>query len=82
MKKKYHQNLSKIKKDFKLFLTSEEGKIVEKNALKLGVSLAVIAAILVLLGAMGPKDVQAECSAHSSHGSHGSHGSHSRGGWC
>jgi len=75
-KKESKKILPEIKKELKTFLMSEEGKIVEKNAVKLGVSLIAIAGILG--GVMGPKDVQAACT----HTSHGSHGSHSRGGWC
>lgn len=71
--------LPKIKKELKTFLMSEEGKIVEKDAIKLGLTL--IAAAGILSGVMSAHDVQAGC-VHTSHGSHGSHGSHSRGGWC
>lgn len=79
MKEKHDKYLPKIKKDLKVFLMSEEGKIVEKNAAKLGISLLVIAG--ALSGIMKPEDVQGAC-VHTSHGSHGSHGNHSSGGWC
>ena len=79
MKQKKKNYIPGIKRDLKEFLTSEEGKIVEKNAVKLAVTLTAIAGIIG--GVMKPHDVQAGC-AHTSHGSHGSHGSHSRGGWC
>ena len=80
MKEKYNKHLPKIKKDLKAFLMSEEGKIVEKNAAKLAVSLIAIAG--VLSGVMKPSDAQSQTCSHTSHGSHGSHGNHSRGGWC
>jgi len=38
--------IPKIKKNLKAFLTSEEGKITKKNALKLGVILTMIGATL------------------------------------
>ena len=82
MKEKYNKHLPKIKKDLKDFLTSEEGKIVEKNAVKLAISLIAVAG--VLSGVMKPEDVQGACThtSHGSHGSHGSRGSHCSGGWC
>ncbi|MCK5580427.1 MAG: hypothetical protein KAJ18_04060 [Candidatus Omnitrophica bacterium] len=85
MPKKADKNLPQIKKDLKTFLLSEEGKIVEKNAVKLGVSLLAIGG--ALSGVMKPSDVQAECvhashASHGSHSSHGSHNSHYQGGWC
>ncbi len=89
MKKK---NLPKIKKNLKSFLSSEEGKISKKNALKLGLGLTLLATIF------GAKNIWAGHSSstphssafhnsgargdhgshsnHSSHNSHGSHGSH------
>ena len=82
-----NSNLPKIKKELKMFLVSEEGKIVEKNAVKLGVTLLAVAGILS--GVMKPTDVNAACGSHMNHGSHashashGSHGNHGRGGgWC
>lgn len=88
--------IPKIKKDLKKFLISEEGKIVEKDAIELG--LVLIAVTGILSGVMNTKDVLANsfpgscgytpscavlpaCHAsHASHASHSSHGSHSRGG--
>ena len=70
------QNLLPAKKDLKTFLSEEEGKIVAKNAIKLGMVLVAVA--VSLSGVMKPDGAQAG-SAHSSHGSHGSHGN---GGGC
>jgi hypothetical protein len=78
-----NRNIPNIKKELKKFLVSEEGKIVEKSAVKLGVTLLAVAGIVS--GIMKPSDVNADClhGSHSSHGSHGSHGNHGRGGgWC
>lgn len=74
MTQKFNKNLPKIKKDLKFFLRSEEGKIVEKDAAKLAVSLLVVGE--VLSDAMMPMDAHAARCVHASHGSHG------RGGWC
>jgi len=82
MRKKNAQNPPKIKKNLKNFLLEEEGRMVEKNALKLGIVLVAVSGLVS--GIMKPHDVQAT-SAHSSHGSHGSHGSHAshgNGGGC
>ncbi len=68
-----------IKKELKAFLSSEEGKIIEKNAIKFGITLAAITG--AMNGLIKPGDANANCT-HTSHGSHGSHGSHSVGGWC
>ncbi len=74
----------KIKKDLKVFLSSEEAKITKKKALRLG------AGVIVTLGALNTA-LQKQASAqnyidnapatgrhvsHASHASHGSHGSH------
>lgn len=77
--------LPALAKDLKSYLQSEEGKIVEKKAVKL--SLALIAASGALSGVMNPADVQAACvpvcpgcgSCCPSHSHHSNHGS---GGWC
>lgn len=87
MKKK--NKLPQIKKDIKDFLLKEEGKIVKKDIVKIGISVAVLGMVLK------PTDVSAAHSSsiftsgrgghtsHSSHSSHSSHGSHgSTGGWC
>jgi hypothetical protein len=68
-----------IKKELKTFLSSEEGRIVEKDAVKLGITLVAIAGIVG--GVMKAHDVNASCT-HGSHGSHSNHASHSVGGWC
>ena len=62
--------IPQIKKDIKFFLRSEEGKIVEKDAAKLGIAL--IAAAGILGGVVKAHDAQAGCAAHVSHGSHSS----------
>lgn len=78
MKQISRKNLPKIKKELKFFLQSEEGKIVEKDAAKLAISLLVVGEVL--------SDVMTPMDAHAAprcvHASHGSHGSHGRGGWC
>ncbi len=82
MKNKKANKFPEIKKDLKVFLESEEGKIVEKKAVKL--ASAIVASGVFLAGVMTPVDTAhgAEHCAHASHASHGSHGSHGRGGWC
>ncbi len=78
---KKQKSFPKFKKDLKVFLASEEGKIVEKDAAKLGIALIAVAGFLG--GIMNAKDAGAAChSSHGSHGSHGSHSSHGSGGWC
>lgn len=69
-----NKNIPKIKKELKKFLVSEEGKIVEKSAVKLGITLFAVAGMMS--GIMKPTDVNAACSSHNNHGSHNSHGSH------
>jgi hypothetical protein len=66
--------IPKIKKDISSFLSSEEGKIVEKDVIKLGIALIAVAGVLG--GLMTAKDVNAQQCYHGSHGSHNSHGSH------
>lgn len=84
--------IPKIKKNIKAFLTSEEGKIEKKTALK-------VAFAMLAIGAMLDTQVQATCGlttshvnylhqsgswgshtsnlvSHVSHCSHSSHGSH------
>jgi len=68
------KRLQNLKKDIKLFLSEEEGGILEKDIVKYG--LTVIAAGLALSGLMKANDSLA-ASCHTSHASHGSHGSHS-----
>jgi len=81
MKKKFPN----VKKDLKMFLTSEEAKITKRDALRLGVG-AMLA--LGMANAFLQKQASAQGSyidnsvtpgrhvSHSSHGSHGSHASH------
>jgi len=85
-------NNKKTKKNIKKFLNSEEGKMLNADVVKLGLSLGVIGA------AAAPDDVSAGVTithsnwfwlygptggnhyshvSHGSHSSHGSHGSHS-----
>ncbi len=83
MKKK--KILPTLAKDLKSYLQSEEGKIVEKKAAKL--SLTLIAAGGALSGVMNPADVQAACVAvcpgcNSCCPSHTHHSNHGSGGWC
>lgn len=78
-----NKNIPQIKKDLKFFLMSEEGKIVEKDAVKLGIIL--FAAAGILSGVMKATDVNAavDCDQNCCHESHGSHASHSNdGGGC
>jgi hypothetical protein len=68
------KSIPKIKKDIGIFLSSEEGKIVEKDVIGLGIAMIAVAGILG--GVMITKDANAQC-VHTSHGSHASHASHS-----
>jgi len=84
--------LPQIKKDIKDFILNEEGKISQKNIVKLGISLAILGVSL------RPENVQAGHASHDSHsnaffstgrGGHNSasihtagHDNHSAGGWC
>jgi len=80
-----------IKKDLKAFLTSEEGKITNKNILKLGLGLIMVFRAIqhdIAKGAQSPefknnsfvdstkKLVFSSHVSHASHSSHSSHGSH------
>lgn len=74
-----NKNFPQIKKDFKVFLTSEEGKIVEKDAVKLGIILLTAAGVLG--GLMKSSDVSAlTCNQTCCHESHASHSSAPAGG--
>ena len=79
MKSKKIKKFPKIQKDLKFFLESEEGKIVERDAVKL--AAAVIASGVFLSGVMTPTD-----NAYGQHCretvTHTRHQSHSRGSWC
>ena len=66
--------LPQIKKDIKVFLSSEEGRINKKSVAK--IAMTFLALGVGLAGAMKPDPASAACS-HASHSSHGSHGSHS-----
>ena len=65
--------IPQIKKDIKVFLTSEEGRINKKSIAK--TAMGILALGIGLVSLMKPDPASAACS-HASHGSHGSHGSH------
>jgi len=79
MKKK---KLPQIKKNITAFLSSEEGKISKKDAVKIGIGLAMAG---IMLGFAGGAEAahtnyfhnSGGQGSHVSHGSHGSHSSHS-----
>jgi hypothetical protein len=80
-------NLPKIKKDLKNFLTNEEGRIAEKNIKN--ISLTVVALGAAAAGLMKPdSSLAAPICSHSVHGVHfqhtvhSVHSDHSHGGWC
>ena len=63
-----------VKKNLKMFLTSEEGRIAKKKiggmaGMSMGVGMGVAALLMYV------KSAEAAC-AHTSHGSHSSHASH------
>jgi len=84
------EKISKTKKNISLFLSSEEGKMINSDIVKLGVSLGVLGAgmnadVSMAANAAGHTNSwsatshssHANHASHASHGSHGSHGSHS-----
>lgn len=82
--KKYSkiENIPKIKKSLKNFLTEEEGKISKKNVAKIaggtiGLGLALGGISSVIRPESASAQVACSHSSHGSHGSHNSHGSHS-----
>ena len=72
-----------IKKDLKMFLSSEEAKITKKKAVKMGIGLLTVLVVSQILsvqseaqaGAVSNEGGRGRHTSHSSHGSHGSHGS-------
>ena len=72
MQSKKHFN--NLKKDIRIFLSEEEGGMLEKDIVKYG--LATIAAGLAVSGLL-KADNSLAASCHTSHASHASHGSHS-----
>ena len=73
MKKK----TSKIKKNIKLFFSSEEGKMLDSDIVKTGLALGILGAAMVdQANAENIHSNYFTSTSHVSHQSHGSHGSH------
>ena len=75
----------RIQKNIKLFLNSEEGKMLDADIVKTAVAFGLIGAALVEdASAIQVHTNYFTSTSHRSslHSSHGSHGSHARGGWC
>jgi len=73
--------LPSIKKDLKVFLTSEEAKMTKKKAIKMGLGVLTVLVVSQILSteAEGHASYASQRNsrgAHVSHNSHGSHGSH------
>ena len=66
--------LPEIKKDIRVFLSSEEGKINKKSVADLGMMMIVLG--MGVAGVMKSDQAQANCT-HASHANHSSHSSHS-----
>jgi len=91
------KKIPQIKKDIKVFLTSEEAKITKKNALKMGLGISAALFILQSIESMASHDAHASTHVvenvnsgsparltgrHVAHNVHSSHGSHgSHGQW-
>ena len=82
---------SRLGKNIKLFLNSEEGKMLDADIVKTGIALGIIGAVMVDQAAATQYPLHTNSftstqhsshQSHGSHASHGSHGSHARGGWC
>ena len=88
---------AKVKKNIKMFLNSEEGKMLDADIVKTGLALGILGAVTAdQADAQIGWSIQTHTNrftdnahlsvlghtSHASHGSHGSHGSHARGGWC
>ena len=77
---------SKLKKNIRMFLNSEEGKMLDADIVKAGIALGILGAAVDAHAQAFPMHdnyfTQTGHVSHQSHGSHGSHGSHARGGWC
>ena len=84
MKKKNRR----MQKNIKLFLNSEEGKMLDADIVKTAVAFGFIGVALAGNAEAAQREKihtnYFDASSHKSslHGSHGSHGSHARGGWC
>jgi len=81
---------SRVKKNIKMFLNSEEGKMLDADIVKAGIALGILGTA-VDAHAVGWNQAHKNYfsssghtshQSHGSHSSHGSHGSHARGGWC
>ena len=77
-----------IKKDLKMFLSSEEAKMTKKNAFRLGAGIMLTLGVAKQVLAQHGSAIDNTAAhrgrhvSHSSHGSHASHGSHgSHGQW-
>ena len=82
MRNKY-KKMPNFKKDIKDFLLSEEGKIIKKNIIKIGVSLATLSMMFPAKSGFAYHENSFKSTGgtggggyHHSHGAHGSHGSH------
>ena len=73
---------SGIKKNIRMFLNSEEGKMLDADIVKTGIALGIIGGAMADQASAAIHSNYFTSNAHVSHQSHGSHGSHSRGGWC
>ncbi len=73
---------TKVRKDIKEFLLSEEGKITKKDIAKIGTGLALVSMLFAPESAPAAHansfytTGQGGHVSHSSHGSHASHASH------
>ena len=72
MKKK----TSKLKKNIRMFLSSEEGKMLDSDIVKTGLALGILGTVMVEQAAAQVHSNYFTSSAHVSHQSHGSHGSY------
>ncbi len=78
------KKIPQIKKDLKVFLTSEEARITKKNALEIGLSIMTAFFVLQAMNSasagtstnswLRQPNKRGEHFSHTSHGSHGSHG--------
>ena len=76
------EKIPQIKKDIKAFLTSEEGRINQKDIARIGLGVLVIG--LGLAGIAKPSSTMAgtcnccaPCPTHCSHSAHSAHSAHS-----
>lgn len=81
---------SKLKKNIKMFLNSEEGKMLGADIVKTGIALGILGTVVdaqaqtweLIHNNYFDRYTHVSHASHGSHSSHGSHGSHARGGWC